>query len=223
MKDAEPVGSAFLVSEYDFGVSSATIRSEMVKLMEMGFLGKGHVSSGRVPTDIAFRHFINQISDDPGVNPQATVNIKQGIYRNRFDQEVLLRTVMKMLSSHTGNTAFINLDGLNRHYGINKILNYEELKNIESLQRIIDLLEDESLLTRITTKINDDSIAILIGEEVGIRNLEDFSVVMCKFDFWDNQSGVMGVIGPRRLNYRQVIPTVEYVREALNESLMGWN
>lgn len=61
MQEADEVGSLSLVEKYDLGVSSATIRNEMVKLMDLGLLEKSHISSGRLPTDQALRLYVAKI------------------------------------------------------------------------------------------------------------------------------------------------------------------
>ena len=61
MDDANEVGSLSLVEKYNLGVSSATIRNEMVKLMSLGLLEKNHISSGRLPTDQALRLYVSKI------------------------------------------------------------------------------------------------------------------------------------------------------------------
>ena len=56
---AEPVGSTTLVRKYDILVSSATIRNEMSRLENKGFLFQPHTSSGRIPTDRAYRYYVD--------------------------------------------------------------------------------------------------------------------------------------------------------------------
>ena len=58
---ASPVGSVTLAKL--FGVSSATIRSEMVRLEEMGLITQPHTSAGRIPTDQGYRFYVNQLNE----------------------------------------------------------------------------------------------------------------------------------------------------------------
>jgi heat-inducible transcriptional repressor len=55
---ATPVGSNVLIKQYDFNVSSATLRSIMAELEEMGYLTHPHTSAGRVPTEKGYRYYI---------------------------------------------------------------------------------------------------------------------------------------------------------------------
>ena len=58
---ASPVGSITLAKL--FGVSSATIRSEMSKLEEMGLITQPHTSAGRIPTDKGYRFYVNRLNE----------------------------------------------------------------------------------------------------------------------------------------------------------------
>lgn len=59
--DGQPVGSKSLVDNHDLGCSSATVRNELVALEETGYLYQPHISSGRVPTDLGYREFVDEI------------------------------------------------------------------------------------------------------------------------------------------------------------------
>ena len=58
---SEPIGSRTISKQYDMGVSSATVRNEMSDLGELGFLNKAYSSSGRIPSDKAYRHYVNYL------------------------------------------------------------------------------------------------------------------------------------------------------------------
>lgn len=58
---AEPAGSRTLVDRFELGVSAATVRNTMTALEEKGYLFHRHTSSGRVPTDLAYRFFVDQL------------------------------------------------------------------------------------------------------------------------------------------------------------------
>lgn len=58
---SEPIGSRTISKQYDMGVSSATVRNEMSDLEELGFLNKAYSSSGRIPSDKAYRHYVDYL------------------------------------------------------------------------------------------------------------------------------------------------------------------
>jgi heat-inducible transcriptional repressor len=59
--NGQPVGSKSLVDHHDLGCSSATVRNELAALEETGYVYQPHVSSGRVPTDLGYREFVDGI------------------------------------------------------------------------------------------------------------------------------------------------------------------
>lgn len=61
---ALPVGSRTLVERYDLGISSATVRSELLLLEDMGYLTQPHTSAGRIPTDYGYRAFVDDLLDN---------------------------------------------------------------------------------------------------------------------------------------------------------------
>lgn len=222
MKDAQEVGSTELLKKHGFKVSSATIRNEMVKLMNKGFLEKSHASSGRIPTDMAFRMFLDEKVKNGLANSVQEVQIRQGIFRVRFDPEKMIKEILNILVEQSNAAAFVLMDDMTRHYGVSSLMNYEELRSVEAMQRVLDLLEDENLLMNVFNKYQSDDVGVLIGEELGIRDLADCSISFVKFKFWNNRVGHMGVLGSRRMDYRTVLPALRIVRNSVEEALQGW-
>ncbi|MDR0832044.1 MAG: heat-inducible transcriptional repressor HrcA [Bacillales bacterium] len=64
IRTAEPVGSQYLLDEFNLSYSTATIRAEMQKLEEDGFLEKTHTSSGRVPSSKGYRYYIENLREE---------------------------------------------------------------------------------------------------------------------------------------------------------------
>ena len=58
---AEPVGSRTISKKYDMGISAATIRNEMSDLEEMGYLTHPHTSAGRIPSEKAYRFYVDSL------------------------------------------------------------------------------------------------------------------------------------------------------------------
>lgn len=223
MQHPDEVGSAQIINNYGFNISSATVRNEMVKLMELGYLDKPHASSGRLPTDMAFRLYINERVDKTLQDSIRMIQIKQGIFSVRFYPEKLLKTILELLVENSGSASFILMDDMSRHFGVSSLMNYEELKNVEFLHRILDLLEDENLLRSVFSRAGKDDVTVLIGSELGIKDLNECAIAFTSLKFWDNRVGHMGVIGSRRMDYRKVIPMLSEVRLAIEDSLKGWN
>jgi transcriptional regulator of heat shock response len=223
MESADEVGSVTLLEKYDFGVSSATIRNEMVSLMEEGFLEKKHVSSGRFPTDQAIRMYVKEQLEDSQTNPMLSIEIKQEIYRERFNRDSVTNSVLKLLSENTNSVAFVVLDGILRYWGLSNILRYDELNNEQTLRSLINIIEDPSFLIKLCQKYGGAKVSLLIGEESGIRNLEECSIAFIKTPFWESKESYVGVLGSKRMDYSRVVIALKEVRNALQASMQGWS
>src|SRR5687767_8337630 len=70
IRTAEPVSSKYLQSNDFSDISSATIRNEMNELERLGYLGQPHISSGRVPTDKAYRFLVDKLIEHGKLEPQ---------------------------------------------------------------------------------------------------------------------------------------------------------
>src|SRR3989338_5141529 len=73
---AEPVGSEIIERKYDLGVSPATIRIEMGRLTEMGYLRQPHTSAGRAPTSMGMKFYIAELMKEKTLPIAAEVSIK---------------------------------------------------------------------------------------------------------------------------------------------------
>src|SRR3989338_1807063 len=71
IETAEPVGSQTIVGSYHFEVSPATIRNEMADLEASGFIRQPHTSAGRIPTDLGYRVYVDELADYEAAETQA--------------------------------------------------------------------------------------------------------------------------------------------------------
>lgn len=222
MQEADEVGSLSLVEKYDLGVSSATIRNEMVKLMDLGLLEKSHISSGRLPTDQALRLYVTKILERRQLSPMISVEIRQGIYRDRFDKDIVIKSILDILSKETESLVFLVLDDEVRYFGITQLLKYSEFKDNEKLKTIFSILEDDTYLRDMVKKYSNSGASLLIGGEAGVKELTDCAIAFTKIPFWDENQAYVGVLGSKRMDYSVVIPALNEVRNALSASMSGW-
>jgi transcriptional regulator of heat shock response len=222
MHDSEEVGSLSLVEKYDLGVSSATIRNEMVKLMHLGLLEKTHSSSGRLPTDQALRLYVSEILDKNRENPLMSIEIRQGIFRDRFSKDLTVKSLLHILAKETDSVVFLILNEDIRYFGLANLLTFEEFQSIPKIQSIVNILEDDVFLKNITNKYSGSGVTLLIGEEAGSGILQDCAMAFTQIPFWDINEGHVGVLGSKRMDYSKVIPALKEIKSALESSLSGW-
>src|SRR3989475_12917001 len=76
---AVPVGSQALQSRYFVNLSSATIRTELAELADLGYLSQPHTSAGRIPTDSGYRYFLDFLIDLEEVPERVRGCINEGL------------------------------------------------------------------------------------------------------------------------------------------------
>jgi len=103
---AEPVGSRTLTRKYGFSLSAATIRNELADLEDTGYLAQPHTSAGRVPTEAAFRIFVDALMHVREVSQTDAARIKDYFGELNADSDIL-RETGKLLSDLSGAPAVL--------------------------------------------------------------------------------------------------------------------
>ena len=106
VKTAEPVGSRTISKRYDLGISPATIRNEMADLEEMGYLTHPHTSAGRVPSDMAYRLYVNALMAKKELSKEEKNIIAQRLNSNVHEFEKTIEHAATVLSEITNLTSF---------------------------------------------------------------------------------------------------------------------
>jgi len=209
---AVPVGSLALEKKYNLGVSPATIRNEMVALTQTGFLKQPHTSAGRIPTPKAMKFYINQLMEERRLSLTEEVKARENVWDVRADFDELLREATKALSQRTQTLSVATTDdGDLWSYGHSQLFNSPEFFDFQVCQTLFSALEEGRRLHELFfEKFQGLSpIEVLFGEELGWDYFEPIGIVASRFESQGKQ-GAIGVIGPFRLNYPSIIPTVRY-------------
>ncbi|MBI3443166.1 hypothetical protein HY008_00685 [Candidatus Woesebacteria bacterium] len=216
---AEPVGSFSLEKKYDLGISSATIRAEMVNLTRSGFLRQPHTSAGRVPTPRAMKFYIDQLMDEKQMSLVDEVKAKEEVWDARSNFDELMEEATHALAEKTNSIAISATDeGDTWSSGYSHIFqNPEFAVNFRACQQVFALLEEYRRIHELFfERLTGSPIEVLFGEELGWDYFEPVGVVATRFSA-ANRRGAIGVIGPFRLNYPTIIPTVRYFGNLISE------
>ena len=225
METAGAVGSLNISEKYALDVSPATIRNEMAKLSEMGFLEKSHASSGRKPTSRAMRFFVNQLMDEIDVlDSLVATTSREALFQKRFDVDNLLRYSVESLSNICNQPSLVMVSGRKYSAGIYEFIDQIEYQDIKKLKLVLSIIEDYDSLMRLFDKSskNQGSVNVLIGDDTGIDELSDSAILFTEFSFYGQDRGYLGVIGPSRMRYRVVIPAIQHVAENIEDVVQGW-
>lgn len=98
IENGEPVGSVRISTKREVGLRPASIRNTMSELEDMGFLIQPHTSAGRVPTDKAYRFYINSLLNNQKIS-RGDRNIIENKLLGRVDIQVALRESSRILSN----------------------------------------------------------------------------------------------------------------------------
>jgi heat-inducible transcriptional repressor len=91
---------------------------------------------------------------------------------------------------------------------------------MERLKQLFDAFTEKNEILHLLDRcIAADGVQIFVGEESGYRLLDDCSLVTAPYRIEDQVIGVLGVIGPTRMDYRRVIPTVDVTARLLSAAL----
>lgn len=177
----DTIGSRTLVKKYGIELSSATIRNVMADLEDMGFIGKTHTSSGRIPTDKGYRYYLNELLKVERVSEQEREDI-EGFYENRIGElDKLLETTSSLLSRLT-NYAGIAVEPRMADSHVERV----ELIHIdEYLIMAVIIMEDRRVKTKKIALINPmsqlelqalsaDLNQILQRRNLSVREIEEF-------------------------------------------------
>jgi heat-inducible transcriptional repressor len=201
---AQPVGSRLLWSRYGFGISPATIRSVMVALTEAGFLSQPHTSAGRIPTDRAYRLFLESTeASAPSVGEQEKV--VQRIKKAGSPAEAG-RALARMLSEVAGAASvYASADGV-EHFNLANVFGQPEFRDPRVAAYLAEVLDQAAeWLPKLADK--PGKIALRIGQEHEDFRAQQVSVVAIRLPGTD---GYVAVIGPARMPYRKLTSLCEH-------------
>lgn len=320
VETAEPVGSAALLERHPLGIRSATLRSEMALLADRGLLVQPHTSAGRVPSNVGYRYYVNQLMRDVNVPVAAIDQVDSRIRGNEHHVEAVLdascqaladitglpslatppatgvisihriflspitatQTLLVILYSNgrsenriltgfsvTANESWMLADALNdvaagialstlRDNGLPVIprelvsmstvwnaiaadvrtaardacsgapvvvhrseaaLQHPEFRDVERFGHFLTLMQERAALLELLAGPASLESTVRIGAELGSSELGGYSMVTATYSVGDSQQGTIGVIGPTRMRYPEVIASVKHVAKTVGKAL----
>lgn len=303
---AEPVGSRTIAKKYDLGISSATIRNEMSDLEDMGFIIQPHASAGRIPSDLGYRLYVDQLMQQKELGAEQQQFLQDVVSRNISRIDYLMEETAKAVSMLTNYTTIISepvfkrtklkqirllpldaysmmliiategncitnhvipvgvlpkeekvfemgarineilqgrtltdIDGavvaqlrkeLQEYEGIlpqllsaleetmrsaenvqvhlcgaKNILGFPEFSDLKKAKSLFQSLEERDVLVTLLGEGTDNEMQILIGSENNVQSLKDCSIITTTYKMGDNTTGTIGILGPTRMDYSQVV------------------
>lgn len=220
---AMPVGSQALLEHFDFPVSSATLRSDMVTLEEDGYLYQPHVSAGRIPTDKGYRIYVEEMMGEETLSRRDQARLQKELLMLKAKHVRLGRTTAKLLSALSGNLVVSGIVDKDEFYdfGMKELIEKPEFKEIDELCRLVETLDSlDEKLDGIMLKLKDGETQIFIGDENPVRGIDNCSMIIAPYQNREGERGMLAIIGPKRMKYAKNKSLIEYMRKLLNSSLV---
>jgi heat-inducible transcriptional repressor len=316
VRTAEPVGSRAVARRHIRSLSPATIRNVMADLEEMGYLTQPHTSAGRVPTDKAYRFYVDQLGRVPWVGAGSGVgertSMAHGDAADRLMAEapaqLSVRTHMTgmLLAPPLQHTALDRIElvplgdgralsvivtdtgwvtaraislpaamaadelrdlgrALTRRYraktfreilddvaapadpldplwtrsgalleqivallrdrtlyvsGATNMLDHPDLSDLPTMRSLLLAFEEKAQLIELLSRMAAErGVQVMIGSENPVKEMRECSVIASTYTFRDQALGVLGVVGPRRMAYSDVISLVDETARLVSDSL----
>lgn len=223
IESAQPVGSGLISEKYGIDASPATIRYEMVHLADDGFLSKSHSSSGRIPTLMGYRYYIQDLMNEEDVHYLTEIQVNRELSAVRFQRDKLIRGITTLMANLTRYAAVIvTRDGI-FYSGIYNLLDYPEFEDKDAFKNILIAFDDISTLTEVFSRdYTDNRVKVVIGEEFEQHILKDCSIVFTEVNLYKGERAVLAIIGPKRLNFPKVLPLIRMTSEIIDRLILGW-
>ncbi|MEA3293236.1 MAG: hypothetical protein U9P88_02130 [Patescibacteria group bacterium] len=214
IESVQPVSSQILKEKYNFKMCPATIRNEMQKLTNQGYLLQLYASSGKIPSDKGYRFFVNELIEKDVVDVSFKSNISKKKRNNLFN---FVQWTAKTLSSDCSNLgiAYIFEDDFTYKEGWEDVIQepeFEKKKYVFDFTQLIKNFEENMPNLKIIPDVK-----IYIGKENPFSKTKDFSIIIRGCCFPKNRKGVLAILGPKRMTYQKNIRKINSLVNWLNK------
>jgi len=317
---AEPVGSQTLTQKYNLGVSSATVRNEMAELEAAGYLEQPHTSAGRIPSDIGYRTYVDQLMEPEKLAGEDRRRIREELRDATRELDEIIEGTSRLLGRLSKNLAFVTKpahdaqtfrhvqmiwlsartgvaivvtsmgvsaqsmfelasdvspDDLTRlssalnarlgnrmlrdiaegdvaacvaelglgedlrnavaaalrsarsseqatiaASGAQNLLDQPEFQDLRKLRSILRIIEEQKTLYELVAdSMSADAASVKIGHELGSEEMSDLSIVTVPYRFGSRATGMLSILGPRRMPYARLMALASGTADTLSERL----
>jgi heat-inducible transcriptional repressor len=213
---ASPVGSSLLAKV--FNVSSATIRADMAELERLGYIHQPHTSAGRIPTDKGYRFYVNMLAESTDVPAERraeralTARVESGGLPERT-----IRNAVDTLVELTHNLGLATIGNQLYMSGLSNLFGQPEFVSGRHVQQVARLLDN--LEPWLREAAPNEPLSVYIGQENPIGRSANATLIISRFRSPYSDQSYIGVLGPTRQQYRDVMSLVSRAGKSLEEVL----
>ncbi len=220
VQTAQPVSSKGLEEAGFLSVSSATLRSEMNELEKAGYLEQPHTSAGRIPSDKAYRYFVDKVvkKEPMEIGEREKRKIDETIHESPREARELNKSIAHVLSELSESLVITSIVDEGDFYkiGLKSLFEFPEFREIERMFRLTSFFEE---FEREVRRFHE--IQVFIGHESPFHNMGEETVICTEYKLPNGFTGSMVMVGPTRMNYKKNIGLVQYTTDELNEAYGG--
>jgi transcriptional regulator of heat shock response len=229
IRTAEPVSSKQLCERFNLPCSSATVRNDMAVLEELGLIAQPHTSAGRVPTEKAYRFYIQQGQAQKqagGATKSVRINITVKRAPRAPTPEERLVQVGQAVVQASGEAVML---ATNRPWsttlGLANLLRKPEFQSGSAILLLAESLERFDAAFKDLLGTATDEVTVLLGDENPLG--DELASVVVRTTFGHDAvetavrpSGVIGIVGPLRMDYNRNIALLTQAKKALEQPLL---
>ena len=175
LETGEPVGSRTISKYTDLNLSSATIRNEMSDLEDLGYIKQPHTSAGRIPTDKAYRLYVNEMMEE---KDREISELKNMLLDTEGKMDTMLKNVAKVLAVNTEYTTVVSAPKINK----NK-LKFLQLSKVDENQILAVIVVEGNVIKnnmiRVSEPIDEETILklnILLNTTLNGLSIDEISL-----------------------------------------------
>ncbi|MDP2926789.1 MAG: hypothetical protein Q8N65_01480 [bacterium] len=216
INSANPISSGELIKKHDFGIGTAMIRIEMERLEGEGYLWQPFVSSGRVPTDKAYRYSVDKILEEK-IPEFKTIGQIERLLIEESDLFKLALEITRFLASSSSSIAFFGLPekAILLKEGWEGMVREPEFLDREFFANFADFVSD------FENSFNDfeveNNIRVSIGLENTLPRAKNLSLISCACSLPGGQKGFLTIAGPKRMAYKKNISLINSLTKLMAE------
>lgn len=177
---AEPIGSRTIAKKYNFGISSATIRNEMSDLEEMGLIIQPHTSSGRVPSDLGYRLYVDSLMRHRPLTDEETMYLQRMIMKSIHHTDHLMQETAKAIASLTQYATIVSEPREKKH-----VIKYVQLMPMDERSILVIWVNDTKAVKNKTVMVTDPpdydtliSLAKILNNALQNKTVDDIDRTM---------------------------------------------
>lgn len=177
LETGEPVGSRTISKYTDLNLSSATIRNEMSDLEELGYIVQPHTSAGRIPTDKAYRLYVDTIMEE---KDREISELKGMLVETEGKMDHVLKNVAKLLATNTNYASVVSAP----QYQRNKV-KFIQLSKVDSNQILAVIVVEGNVIKnniiQVAEPLNDETMLklnILLNTNLNGLSIDEINLAM---------------------------------------------